>query len=81
MEDDANYTNANSSPAMLAHAICWELKALLLLDRPLLAGHLGGKGSNNDGGTGGSGKSWIPHRIGMVLLSTPQAMAIKVVGE
>jgi hypothetical protein len=53
-EDDARSTYANSNPAVLAHAVCRAKEARTLLDQPLPAGHVGGKGrkgngSNNDG--------------------------------
>jgi hypothetical protein len=54
-EDDACYTNANSSPATSAHAVCRALESRALLDRPLPAGHAGNKGSDNDGGTDSGG--------------------------
>ncbi len=41
-EDKAHSTNANSSPAALAHAVCRALKARGSLDRPLPAGCTGG---------------------------------------
>jgi hypothetical protein len=69
VEDDACYTNADSSPAMLAHTICQALNARTLFDQPLLASRAGGKGSDDDGSTSGSGQSWIARRIGMVLPS------------
>ncbi len=40
-EDEAPSTNANSSPAPLAHAVCQVLKACTLLDWPLLDNHAG----------------------------------------
>jgi hypothetical protein len=67
--DDACYRNTDSSPATSAHPVCRALNAHALSEWPLLAGCAGGKGSNNDGGTGGSGQSWIAHRISMVLPS------------
>jgi hypothetical protein len=54
-EDDACYTNANSSLATLAQAVCWALESHALLDWPLPAGQVGGKGGNDDGGTNGGG--------------------------
>jgi hypothetical protein len=83
VEDDAFYTNANSSPATLAHTICWALEAHALLDRPLPAGRAGGKGGNNDGGTGGGSRSRIAHLIGMVLPSPTQGgmTVTRVVGK
>ncbi len=47
------------------------MKARALLDQPLLASCAGGKGHNNDSGTGGGGQSWIVHRIGVVLPFPP----------
>jgi hypothetical protein len=55
MKDDACYTNSDSSPAKLVHAVCQALNARAFFDRPLPAGCVGSKGSNNDGGTSGSG--------------------------
>ncbi len=60
-EDNACSTNANSSPTMLAHAVCQVLKACTSIDRPLLAGPVGSKdgkgdGSNNNGKAGGGGQ-------------------------
>jgi hypothetical protein len=54
-----------------------------LLDQPLPSGRAGGKGGDNDGGTGGGGRSRIAHRIGMVLPSPTQGgmAAMRVVGE
>ncbi len=43
-EDDACSTNANSSLAAMAHTVCQAIKARVLSDRPLLAGHMDGKG-------------------------------------
>jgi hypothetical protein len=68
-EDDACYSNANSSPAMLAQAVFRALESRTLLDGPLPADCVGGKGGNDDGGTGGGSQSRIAHRIGMVLPS------------
>jgi hypothetical protein len=42
-EDDACYTNADSSPATSAQAICRALESRASLDRPLPAGHAGAK--------------------------------------
>jgi hypothetical protein len=83
VEDDACYTITNSSPATLAHAVCQALEACTSLDRPLPASCVGGKGSNDDDGTGGGGQSRITHRIGMVLLSPTQGgmMATRVAGK
>ncbi len=72
MEDDACYMNADSSPATSAHTICGALNACVLFDRPLPVGCAGGKGINDDGGTGGGGQSWIMHQIGMVPPSPPR---------
>jgi hypothetical protein len=82
-EDDACYRNANSSPATLMQAVCRALESCALLDWPLLAGCVGGKGSNDDGGTGGGGRSRIAHQICMVLPSPTQggATATRVAGE
>ncbi len=41
-EDDACYTNANSSPPMSAQTVCQALESHALLDWPLLTGHTGG---------------------------------------
>ncbi len=71
--DDACYTNAHSSPATLAHAVCWVLEARTLLDQPLLAGCTGGKGGNNEGGTGGGGTA--------TATKWAMAMAMRVVGK
>jgi hypothetical protein len=49
-EDDADSTNGNSSPAVLAHAVCQVLKAHRSLDRPLPACPVGGKDSKGNGG-------------------------------
>jgi hypothetical protein len=54
-EDDACYTNDNSSPATLGQAVYRALESHVLLDRPLPAGHVGGKGGNDDGSTDGGG--------------------------
>ncbi len=83
VEDDTCYTNANSSPASSAHAVCRALKACAMLDQPLPAGHMGGKGGDDDSRTSGDGQSWIAHRIGMVLSSPPQgsATATREAGE
>jgi hypothetical protein len=84
VEDDACYTNANSSLATLAHSICQALNACALFDPPLPAGCVGGKGGNNDGATGSSGRSWIVHRIGMVLSPPPPSggtTATRVAGK
>jgi hypothetical protein len=54
-EEDACYTNANSSPATWAQAVCRALESRASLDRPHPANCAGGKGSNNDGGTNGGG--------------------------
>jgi hypothetical protein len=82
-EDDACYTNANSSPTTSLQAICRALESRALLDQPLPAGCMGGKGGNDDGGTGGSGRSRITHQISMVLPSPTQggATATRVVGK
>jgi hypothetical protein len=82
-EDDARYTNANSSPPKSAQAVCQALESRVSLDRPLPAGCMGYKGGNDDGGTDGGGQSRIAHRIGMVLPSPTQgrAMATRVAGE
>ncbi len=82
-EDEVCYTNANSSPATSAQAVCRALEACALLDLPLPASCAGGKGSNNDGGTGSGGRSRIAHRIGMVFPSPNQggATATRVVGK
>jgi hypothetical protein len=82
-EDDACYTNANSSPATLAQAVCWVLESHASLDLPLPARHAGGKGGNDDGGTDNGSRSRIVHRIGMVLPSPTQGstMATRVAGK
>jgi hypothetical protein len=82
-EDDACYMNADSSPTTLAQAVCQALESRTSLDRPLPAGRAGGKGSDDDGGTGSGVQSRIVHRIGMVLPSPTQggATATRVVGE
>jgi hypothetical protein len=82
-ENDACYTNANSSPATSAQAVCRASESCPFLDRPLPAGRAGGKGSDDDGVTGGGGRSRIMHRIGMVLPSPTQgsASATRVAGE
>jgi hypothetical protein len=41
-EDDACYTNANSSPPTLVQAVCQALESHVWLDRPLKAGCMGG---------------------------------------
>jgi hypothetical protein len=41
-EDDACYTNADSSPPTLAQAVCRALESRTLLDRPLPAGRMSG---------------------------------------
>ncbi len=74
-EDDACYKNADSSPPMLAQAVCQALESRAFLDRPLPAGRAGGKGGDDDGGTNGGGRSRIAHRIGMVLPSPTQGGA------
>jgi hypothetical protein len=68
-EDDACYTNTDSSLATLAQAVCRALKSRASLDRPLPAGRVGDKGGDDDGGIDGGGRSRIAHRIGMVLPS------------
>ncbi len=82
-EDDACYTNTDSSPATSAQAVCQALESRASLDRPLPAGCAGGKGSDNDGSTNGGGRSRIVHRIGMVLPSPTQSgvTAARVAGE
>jgi hypothetical protein len=82
-EDDACYTNADSSPATLAQTVCQALESRASLDRPLPAGCAGGKGSDDDGRTDGGGRSRIAHQIGMVLPSPTQGgtMATRVAGE
>jgi hypothetical protein len=60
-EDNAHFTNANSSPTALVHAICRALKARTLSDWPLPAGLVGskdGKGNSgdNNGNASGSGR-------------------------
>jgi hypothetical protein len=82
-EDDACYTNAVSSPATLAQAVCRALEFRASLDRPLSASCTGGKGSDNDGSTGGGGQSRIAHRIGMVFPSPTRGSttATRVVGK
>jgi hypothetical protein len=82
-EDDACYTNANSSPATSVQAVCRALESRTLLDRPLPAGRAGGKGGNDDGGTNGGSQSRIAHQISMVLPSPTQggATATRVAGE
>jgi hypothetical protein len=52
-EDDACYTNADSSPATLVQAVCRALESRTLLDWPNPTGCAGGKGGDDDGGTGG----------------------------
>jgi hypothetical protein len=83
MEDDACYRNADCSPTTLAHAVCQALEARTSLDCPPPSGHVGGKSSNNDGGTGNGGQSRIAHWVGMVLLSSTQggATTTRVAGE
>jgi hypothetical protein len=82
-EDDACYTNADSSPATLAQAVCRALESHTSLDQPLPAGCTGGKGGDDDGGTNGGGQSRIAHRIGIVLPSPTRggAMATRVAGK
>ncbi len=60
-EDNTCFTNANSSPTALAHAICQALKARVTLDQPLMASPTGGKdgkgnGCNDDGNSGSGGR-------------------------
>jgi hypothetical protein len=74
-EDDACYTNADSSPATSAQAVCRALESRALLDRPLPAGRACGKGGDDDGGTDDGGQSRIAHRISMVLPSPTQGGA------
>jgi hypothetical protein len=83
MEVDACYTNADSSHATSAQAVCRALESRAKLDRPFPAGRAGGKGSDDDGGTNGGGQSRIAHWIGMVLPSPTQGgvMATRMVGE
>jgi hypothetical protein len=83
VEVDACYTNTNSSPATLAQAVCRALESCTSLDRPLPAGCMGGKGSDNDGSTDDGSQSRIAHRISMVLPSPTQggATATRVVGK
>jgi hypothetical protein len=82
-EDDACYTNANSSPATSVQAVCRALESRVLLDRPLPAGRAGSKGGDDDGGTDGGLQSRIAHRIGMVLPSPTQGgmTATRVAGK
>jgi hypothetical protein len=82
-EDDACYTNADSSLATLAQAVCRALQSHTSLDRPLPASCAGGKGSNDDGGIDSGGQSRIAYRIGMVLPSPTQgcATATRVAGK
>jgi hypothetical protein len=82
-EDDACYTNADSSPATSAQAVCRALESRASLDRPLPAGLAGGKGGDDDGGTDGGGQSRIAHRIGMVLPSRTRGgvTATRVAGK
>jgi hypothetical protein len=82
-EDDACYTNADSSPATLVQAVCQALESHTSLDQPLPASCVGGKGSNDDGATGGGERRWIAHRISMVIPSPTQggAKAIRVAGK
>jgi hypothetical protein len=82
-EDDACYTNTDSSPAMLAQDFCQALESCTLLDWPLLAGCAGSKSSNDDGSIGGGSRSRIAHQISMVLPSPTQGgtMATRVAGE
>ena len=82
-EDDACYMNADSSPTTLVQAVCQALESRTSLDWPFLAGRVGGKGGNDDGGTNGGGRSRIAHRIGMVLPSPTQGgtTATRVAGE
>jgi hypothetical protein len=58
-EDNACYINADRSPTASAHAVCWVLKACVLLDQPLPAGPAGGKDGkgkdSNDNGNAGGG--------------------------
>jgi hypothetical protein len=82
-EDDACYTNANISLATLAQADCQALESRASLDRPLLADRVGGKGSDDDGGTNGGGRSRIAYWISMVLPSPTQGgtTATRVAGK
>jgi hypothetical protein len=54
-EDDPCYTNADSSPATSAQAVCRALESRALLDCPLPASRAGGKGSNDDGSINSGG--------------------------
>jgi hypothetical protein len=49
-EDDARFTNTNSSPTVLAHTICRVLKAHASSDRPLPASPVDGKDDKYNGG-------------------------------
>jgi hypothetical protein len=82
-EDDACFTNAHSSPAMSAQAVCRALESRTSLDRPLLASRADGKGGDDDGGTGGGRQRMIAHQVGMVLPSPTRggATAMRLVGE
>ncbi len=82
-EDDACYTNSDSSPTTLVQAVFRALESRASLDRPLPASCAGGKGGDDDGGMDGGSQSRIAHRIGMVLPSPTQGgtTAMRVVGK
>jgi hypothetical protein len=88
-EDDTRSTSTDSSPTVLANAVCQTLKARTSLDRPLPAGCVGGKdgkgnGSNGDGDAGGSNQELdhSPDWDGPPLLLPPSSSttAMRVVG-
>jgi hypothetical protein len=81
-EDDAHSTNADSSPAVSASAVCWALKACVLLDQPLPAGHAGSKDSKRD--CGNNNKAKLDRALDQDDPPPPlsnSVMATRVVGE